>query len=170
MSIWTVIAAIVVVIAAILYIVEETMRWMKRFSDYRTRQLLKQHAALHDGATKAIEGTFDLWWQSGPELAVRAKARAQSMSVTNTLMENVAATILEEVITDRIRGIAMHVAMHAYMHASERKFVARVPAKVRDPLEKFLTEHQDELNEQRMQLLDHGVDLEALDEHFARTQ
>lgn len=164
MSIWTEIA---VAIAALLYIAEVVMRGVKQFNARKIQLLIEQHEAMHTNATKAIEGAFEVWWRNGPEQAVRSKALTQLRSLDDTSMLN--AVLYTEVIVGRVRGIAMHVALHIYMRVSEQKFIARVPAKIRRPVEKFMTDHQGELDEQRKLLLEYGIEPEALEKRFART-
>lgn len=161
--------AVVITIAALLYISDRFGTIIARDRNHRLDSVIRKLEKIHEDAAKEIDDmSFDLYWS---DIVDNIKRRLKERVVVpdelrNALPSELLEGLLEPQVLE-IRGISRHLAIHARMGNKDRAYIDRLPKSLRQKLTDAFEDHNEDLERQRTMLVGAGVDIDALEAHFS---
>jgi hypothetical protein len=165
---------IIVLVAAITYIGKQLATAISAANATTVMKRFDAIEALHVKAENDIEPTFELWWEDGPSQAARQKIIER---MTSDLPEFISPEAAEEITRPMtngalrsLRGLALHLALHAHIREDEATMMAKLP-KLGHWRQRAIArreEHENELNQTRVVMLDHDIDPASLEQYFTK--
>lgn len=160
----------IITLAAALYVGNQLAEFMNYWRKARINRIIAAFEKIHEAAFDDVDNvSFDLYWDDVSDV-VKQHVKESNLLMPEELRDIIPTEMLDHVIQPQVRearSIARHLAAHARMGNKEASFAKKLPKMHREALTQIITDHEKDLDKQRSLLISVGVDVSALERHFA---
>lgn len=161
-----IVAYMLVSLACVVYLTEKLLETAGRQFNRWLNRMVGEAIKLHSDVTDEIRVPFELWWHENCQSTVLEAVRKKVVDSVPGSIDPDHIVIPDEVLRDvsrTLERLGLHLAVHAKLDPKmKERFGGHRRARIA-----FDKEHSEELESERMTLLDHGVDVPALEAHFS---
>ncbi len=163
-----------ITLAAAFYVGQRLSETMVTWQRVRINRILTDFEKIHEVAFDDVDTvSFDLHWDGISDI-VKHYAKKSNLLVPEEIRDIMPPEMVDQLVQPQLieaHNVARHLAVHARMGNKDRQFASRLRSKLhREALTQIIAKHEKELDEQRALLVNLGVDVSALERHFASQQ
>ena len=160
-----------ITLAAAFYVGQRLSETMVTWQRVRINRILTDFEKIHEVAFDDVDTvSFDLHWDGISDI-VKHYAKKSNLLVPEEIRDIMPPEMVDQLAQPQLieaHNVARHLAVHARMGNKDRQFASRLRSKLhREALTQIIAKHEKELDEQRALLVNLGVDVSALERHFA---